>query len=118
MIAGYREQNITSVTNLNGAVGHPDWSADGTRIVFHRDVGSGEVYLVKPNGGGLLQLLDTTGSNFGLEPRWSPDGTRIIFTRSGQLWTMAAVGSDQVKITEDGTTMGMLTGGERFHRYS
>jgi len=50
----------------------PDWSPDGTRIVF---------------GGFRLFLADSSGNfkhtlcPFGAEPKWSPDGHKIVFTK-------------------------------------
>ena len=56
----------------------PDWSPDGSRIVF---AGAGQqgydLYLVKADGTGLVRLTDLPGDE--LTPGWSPDGTRIAF---------------------------------------
>ena len=56
----------------------PDWSPDGSRIVF---AGAGQegydLYLMKADGTGLVRLTDLPGEE--LYPGWSPDGTRIAF---------------------------------------
>jgi Tol biopolymer transport system component len=64
--------------------GDPDWSPDGTRIVFGsspiRYFNSGkaaEVYSVRPDGTDLQQLTNLgVGSG---APSWTPDGAHIFF---------------------------------------
>jgi Tol biopolymer transport system component len=68
-----------------------DWSPDGSRIAFSapefgRPGLSANVYTIRPDGTGLIQLTHDRGGklNNGLDS-WSPDGTRIAFVsnRSG-----------------------------------
>ncbi len=92
-----------NVVNADGAAAHaiytfpeplsmgfryPDWSPDGTRVVFGLDEVvryTGHLFLLEgigdPAGATLRQL--TTGEVYHHDsPHWSPDGTRIAFTRS------------------------------------
>lgn len=66
---------------------HPDWSPDGTRLVFsrylsvwiHDDEPVAHVYTINADGDGETQLTDAVATD--TWPRWSPDGLRIVFER-------------------------------------
>lgn len=82
--AGGKPTRLTEPT-LFGA--HPDWSPDGSRIVFNTyDTGAffgadkaSNLYLIDPDGTGLRQLttMSTGGALRIGQPFWSIDGTRI-----------------------------------------
>ena len=65
----------------------PDWSPDGSQIVYVRQVGSlgtGDLWKVSATGGTPEPLLE--GGTPRGSPRWSPDGSQILFSRgSGEL---------------------------------
>ena len=51
----------------------PAWSPDGTRIAFV-DVEDGGIWLINPDGSGLVKLTDGSGI-----PVWSPDSRKLVF---------------------------------------
>lgn len=67
--------------------------------------GNSEIYSMKPDGSGLIQLTDDPAAD-GL-PAWSPDGTSIVFTRTeaggSSIWTMDADGSAARRLAEGET---------------
>jgi Tol biopolymer transport system component len=69
--------------------------SDG-RIAFTRP--DGYIYTVKPDATGLIRL------GLGTQPSWSPDGTRIAFVRNGDIWAMAANGSNPQRVTTSKAT--------------
>jgi len=65
---------------------HPSWSPDGSRIVFSRREGDGDVsqvglYVVNRDGSGLTRLTRRDDDS----PSWSPGGNTIAYTRWGGL---------------------------------
>jgi Tol biopolymer transport system component len=66
----------------------PDWSPDGTRLVFPRELQrlgrtKYELWLMRSDGSGKKRLTDqAAGVNEDGGPSWSPDGRQIAFVRS------------------------------------
>lgn len=93
---------------------YPDWSPDGSQILFnHIDVnGTSDVFVMNADGTGQTQLTSCTGvCNGAQEAKWSPDGSKILYdvadnpirpdgnATSVDLWIMNADGSHPVQIT-------------------
>jgi Tol biopolymer transport system component len=95
------------VTHLGGRVTFPDFSPDGSRIVFGGVLPgrtNGDIYVINRDGTGLRQLTSNPAGD-GL-PAFSPDGRRIVFTSdrvdgTGQVFVMDADGSHQTQLTFD-----------------
>ena len=80
------------------------WSPDGQWIAF---AGPHDLYLVHPDGTGLVRIPTDLGRGMPLEPRWSPDGTMLVFglqtNGQGDIYTVHADGSDLTQITNTPT---------------
>jgi dipeptidyl aminopeptidase/acylaminoacyl peptidase len=87
---------------------HPEWSPDGTQIVFgrYRDwpaSNAHELFVVDVATGAERQL--TFWNGYDANPSWSPDGTQIVFQRNDgafgapELFTVAAPGGTPRRLT-------------------
>lgn len=85
--------------------GEPDWSPDGSTIVFTSGplgttagvVGlNHSVYSVKPDGSGLTRLTDSGGA-----ASWTPDGRHILFY-DNYFWLMDPDGSARLPVDKNG----------------
>lgn len=76
----------------------PDWSPDGTELVF--EAVEGGIYSVGADGSGLTRL-----SLGGSGPTWSPDGSRIAFFSDDagnfDVYAMGSDGADPERLTSD-----------------
>ena len=93
--------NLTQLTPwaLN-AGGKPDWSPDGSRILFRAPSRTerGNLYTVAPDGTGLKQLthfpnLVVSAGSF------APDGKSIVFAKSADVWSMHLDGTGAKQLT-------------------
>ncbi|MGB1275353.1 MAG: prolyl oligopeptidase family serine peptidase, partial [Nannocystaceae bacterium] len=91
------------------AVGDPQWSPDGSRIVFavtSYNVAKGtqnrDIYRIQRDGSQLTRLTHHDGTD--THPRWSPDGKSIVFVsdREGtsQLFRLAVDGGEAERLSD------------------
>ncbi|MEO8329157.1 MAG: hypothetical protein ABI586_04040 [Candidatus Nanopelagicales bacterium] len=105
-----RQWRITPYPMVAGDT--PDWSPDGTKILFHDNLDpapgeSSNLWTVNPNGTGLHQLTFATGGakNY-LGSSWSPDGTHITVGRRPET---GGLNADVMVMNADGTGIHRLT---------
>jgi Tol biopolymer transport system component len=104
------------LTDWTENAGDPDWSPDGSLIVFATDPllefqtsGTSELFTIQPDGSDRRQLTAYgTGGPRAAQPRWTPDGLAVVYTRTTQqgyprtLWIINADGSnDRSLLAED-----------------
>jgi TolB protein len=107
--------NVTRLTTSQTRDTSPNWSPDGSKIAFVSDRDDNfEIYVMdypagmEANGGIPTRLTFTP--QYEWSPTWSPDGKYIAFTslrdsvgdnENYQVYTMAADGSNQTRVTND-----------------
>ncbi len=72
----------------------PNWSPDGSKLVFLRTFGYPDyrIYSVNRDGSGEEEILSDFAAAEG--PVWSPDGSEILYQGLGGLWLVNADGSN------------------------
>lgn len=74
--------DMRQVTPISMDAGHPEWSPDGSRIIFNNDFTKnvGDIFTIRPNGTGVKQLTHVTPlGQADFRPDYSPDGRKIVF---------------------------------------
>jgi TolB protein len=88
----------TRLTTHPGVDQFPDWSPDGRRIVFRRDL---DIYVMELATGAVSRL--TAAPPLNQMAAWSPNGQQLVFmsARDGypSIFLMNADGSDQRNLT-------------------
>jgi hypothetical protein len=101
------EQPLIQITTNSALDRFPDWSPDGTQIVFaSQRSGNTDVWTVPAAGGAPVQV--TTASGTDNSPAWSPDGSTIAYYSdrgvSGGatvIMTIPATGGSTTQITSN-----------------
>jgi TolB protein len=88
---------------------HPDWSPDGSRILFRSqpngdDGTGGDLFVARPDGTGRRQLTRNNGNERAYSASFSPDARWIVFSYSGvdgepDVWIMRADGTAKRQLT-------------------
>jgi len=103
LIAGDQKQLTTNPGNKS----FPNWSPDGTKIIFSAETGDSEnkidLYTINVDGSGLSNIIAIPGNE--TESAWSPDGQWIVFTTDSR-----ADGIKQIMVVKpDGTDLRRLS---------
>jgi Tol biopolymer transport system component len=94
---------VARLTNSDASESRPNYSPDGSRIVFRTDrTGNGDIYVMNADGSGETQL--TVDPALDGEPAFSPDGKQIAFRShrvndKADIYVMNADGSAQTNLT-------------------
>ena len=88
----------------------PDWSPDGTRVVYEHSTHPRNqlIYVANADGSRPRSGVAGTGGCAGQEsPAWSPDGSKIAFASGGardeQIWIVGVDGTNLRRLTRTGT---------------
>jgi serine/threonine protein kinase/Tol biopolymer transport system component len=86
-----------------------DVSPDGKQVAFHSSIPQEDLFVMRPDGGGVRQLThDVARDRY---PRWSADGARLVFqsNRGGRsaVWSVRADGGGLEPVA--GTSRGSLS---------
>jgi Tol biopolymer transport system component len=93
--------DLTQLTFFEEAEGRavdPDFSPDGSQIVFCLMKGSpdnSELYLTNADGTGLAKI------DLGFDPSWSPVENKIAYTSNNQIYTMNSDGKEITQLTTE-----------------
>lgn len=86
---------------------NPDWSPDGSQLVFARADGVREtLWVVNADGTGARQLADCIDECANLDdPAWSPDGRSVLFSRNGSTDGVVVSTLEQVDVASGATSV-------------
>jgi Tol biopolymer transport system component len=87
-----------------GLVVDASWSPNGRWIAFTMGEAA-DLYLMHPDGSGLVALTSANDGSFSFGPKWSPDSGELLFVRGTNdvfvtdLWSVDVDGSNLFQVT-------------------
>jgi Tol biopolymer transport system component len=94
--------NVSERLTESEADFQPDWSPDGTKIVFGSCRAPGcALYTMNADGSNEAEIPNSSSAD--RTPVWSPDGTQILFVRGGDLYLINPDGTGATNITNTPT---------------
>jgi len=85
---------LVQITFLDDLIADPDWSPDGTKIIFcNKGGGAPTLHLINADGSGLKEIGP------GFDPSWSPIEDKIAYEMNGQIYTMNSNGGNITQLT-------------------
>jgi Tol biopolymer transport system component len=112
---GSEQTNLSNNPSSLGSRGfdeYPNWSPDGTKIVFYHHEEGGSlcgihIFTMNADGTGRTDL--SSGCVLDTYPDWSPDGTKIIFVRRTSIDSSFNRDDEIYVMNADGTGVTRLT---------
>jgi TolB protein len=109
--------DLQKITNSRLDEYSPEWSPDGTRLLFISERGSSlnsGLYVMNADGSGATPIYNGATEEWGAT--WSTDGEQIVFTidqpdGTADIYIMNADGSGPRLLTERGGYPSWATGG-------
>ncbi|MFT3893488.1 MAG: TIR domain-containing protein [Anaerolineales bacterium] len=104
-------QKVTQLTDFGKALGSPEISPDGTKIIFHYRNGNSpvELWLMDRDGNNPHKFYSKSGNDVH-DGTWSPDGTQILFAMGkndvNKLYIMDLNGGDPKVVNDTVNTRG------------
>lgn len=96
---------ITRLSDNTYYDGQPDWSLNGTQVVFAstRSASNPDIFIMRIDGTNVFRVTDDAATDD--DPVWSPDGRQLVFesTRDGNydIWIVNADGTGLRQLTDD-----------------
>ena len=100
-LASGQTRNLTGA-GLEGGERWPQWSADGSQIVFQAGspqleedaaMGSSRLYVVPARGGVPRPVFESTEPPFAFSPAWFPNQKDLVFSGGTGIFAVAAAGN-------------------------
>lgn len=91
-IKNIRSGRLTRLTATRAAEASPDWSPDGSQLVYASDqsgIGRPQLYIISRNGGTPRRISSSGSEN--IAPDWGPNGLITCASRTGGHYAIAVI---------------------------
>ncbi len=97
---------LEQISKTGEAAGDPDYSPDGSQLIYHTDEPAPRELWVRDVESGEDRALTSTPDFEEVSPRWAPDGRRVVFVGNpaveeakGDIWILDAASGERSNLT-------------------